>query len=589
MAVDSGSYTPETIKARQRMAEAMLKQGMDASPIQSPWQGWARVANALIGGMNLHDLGVEEKERNDEAGKLLADSLLGPSSPTPSTPMGAPGAPGAMGTPKPMTQGSPTSSVPDTRGGGDDFIEFVRKQEGFNPSAYGDYKQTSIGHGTKAMPGETTISKEEADKRLRTEVGQARQLVQAWAKDNGVTLSPKREDALTDLTFNAGTKWMGEGLGSAAKAGDWTGAQKSFLQYINAGGKPLPGLLARRNAAVGWLADDTMPVDPATEGGLPVPPQMAAAAAGIPGATSASPRADLPASPAAVTQGPPIAQDQRLRAMLTSSNPQVRQIGIALATEAAKRQMAGRDVSFGVIGKNQFGDDEYGWIDKTGRTVTPVGGTRSAPASTPTPTQATPAPGAPAPAAVVPATAPAAAPAIEPPPPGVDPKEWRKIQTKRAATEAADKDRKTAAATIVTDDIDRALKLEREATLPASGPLAALTQHVPGTNAYDVKSLLTTVKANAGFDRLQAMRAASPTGGALGAVSNKENELLQAAIGNLEQSQSQEQFRRNLKRVKNVYLDIIHGQGKGPEREKIDDDGGEGWQDVGGVKIREKR
>jgi GH24 family phage-related lysozyme (muramidase) len=587
MAVDSGTYTSSTMKARQRLAEAMMKQGMDTSPIGSHWQGLSRLANALIGGMSLNRLESEEKAQNEAAGKAMADSLLGPSAsaPTQST---------SLGDGKRTLMPSATSS-PDTRGGGDDFLEFVRKQEGWNPKAYGDYKQTSIGYGTKAMPGETEISREEGEKRLRTELSQSRQLVQAWAKEKGLTLSPKRDDALTDLTFNSGTKWMGEGLGQAAAKGDWQAAQRSFLQYINAGGKPLPGLLARRNAAVGWLADGTMPPPPeaalAAAEGLPPQDVAAAMAPAAPAAMPPMPTQVAQAPSATMTdagpqqQMPAIMQDQRLRAMITSPHPQVRQMGIALATEAAKRQMAGRDVTFGVIGKNQFGDEQYGWIDKTGRTITPVGGSpmpQGAPGGAP---GATPAPAAPAAAAPE-----AEAPNIPLPPPGVDPKEWRKIQTKSVAAKAADKPRRDAAATIVTDDIDRALKLADDATLPATGPLAAVTQYIPGTNSYDVRNLLTTIKSNAGFDRLQQMREASPTGGALGAVSNRENELLQSTIGNLEQSQSDAQFRRNLKRVKNVYLDIIHGKGKGPPREDISGDGGDdGWQDIGGVKIREKR
>lgn len=572
MAVDSGEYTPATMKMRQRLAEAMMKEGMQTGPISSHWQGLSRLANAMFGGMAMNRLATEEKDQTAAAGKAMSDALLGPSASTPT-----------QGAIKSDTQQRMTPTSTDTRGGSDDYMDFVRKQEGWNPKAYGDYKQTSIGYGTKAMPGETEITPEEGEKRLRTEIGQSRQLVQAWAKEKGLMLSPKREDALTDLTFNSGTKWMNDGLGQKAAAGDWKGAQQSFVQYVNAGGKPLPGLLKRRLAAAPWLMDETMPqAAPPSQAALMAaeglePQALAQAAPQAPPA--AMPQQMAQAGTATMNDASPqqqggIMSDQRLRAMIQSPIPQVRQMGIALATEAAKRGLAGRDISFGPIGEDQYGVKTYGWIDKTGRTVTPVGG---------------------APAAAAPGGAPAApdaqaAPEIPPPPPGVDPKKWREGQTKRALAQTADKDRKTASGSIVTDDIDRALKLEKDATLPASGPLAAVTQFIPGTNSYDVKQLLTTVKANAGFDRLQAMREASPTGGALGSVSNMENQLLQAAIGNLEQSQSPEQWRYNLKRVKNIYLDVVHGKGQGPAREALDDAKDDsGWQDIGGVKIREKR
>ena len=60
---------------------------------------------------------------------------------------------------------------------------------------------------------------------------------------------------------------------------------------------------------------------------------------------------------------------------------------------------------------------------------------------------------------------------------------------------------------------------------------------VPGSSAKNVSALLDTVKANVGFEQLSAMRAASPTGGALGAVSERENALLQSVLGSVEQSQ----------------------------------------------------
>lgn len=74
----------------------------------------------------------------------------------------------------------------------------------------------------------------------------------------------------------------------------------------------------------------------------------------------------------------------------------------------------------------------------------------------------------------------------------------------------------------------------------------ALSGVVPGTPAYDLKSDVETLLANAGFDRLSEMRANSPTGGALGQVSERELSLLQAAAQNLQTSQSKGQFLRNL-------------------------------------------
>jgi hypothetical protein len=127
-------------------------------------------------------------------------------------------------------------------------------------------------------------------------------------------------------------------------------------------------------------------------------------------------------------------------------------------------------------------------------------------------------------------------------------------------------------ANIVVDDIDRALDITKKSavSLPVigevggntvTGGLGDIMKNFGGTNARDVAGLVETVKANVTFDKLQQMRKASPTGAALGAVSDTENRLLGAAVGDLQQSQSREQFERNLKRVKKIYNEVIHGPG----------------------------
>ena len=119
---------------------------------------------------------------------------------------------------------------------------------------------------------------------------------------------------------------------------------------------------------------------------------------------------------------------------------------------------------------------------------------------------------------------------------------------------------------LVTQDIRRALQLVENATLPTTGAVGSLLSKLPGTASANLNALLTTVKANIGFDRLQRMRESSPTGGALGQVSDRERVALEATLGNLEQSQTKEQVLFNLVRIHNQILDTVHGQGQGPAR-----------------------
>ncbi|MCZ4270887.1 hypothetical protein [Maritalea porphyrae] len=70
--------------------------------------------------------------------------------------------------------------------------------------------------------------------------------------------------------------------------------------------------------------------------------------------------------------------------------------------------------------------------------------------------------------------------------------------------------------------------------------------------ATDVRNNLATLQSIVSFDRLQAMRDASPTGGALGAVSERELALLQASLGALSQDSSEEQMRQTLEFIDGI-------------------------------------
>ena len=90
-----------------------------------------------------------------------------------------------------------------------------------------------------------------------------------------------------------------------------------------------------------------------------------------------------------------------------------------------------------------------------------------------------------------------------------------------------------------------------------TGLFGSIMSAVPGTAAHDVKMDIQTVQAAVGFDRLQAMRDASPTGGALGQVSERELAQLNASLGALEQSQSREQFIARMQAVRRHYISTV--------------------------------
>ena len=113
---------------------------------------------------------------------------------------------------------------------------------------------------------------------------------------------------------------------------------------------------------------------------------------------------------------------------------------------------------------------------------------------------------------------------------------------------------------IVSQHAQGIRKLMEESTFPVTG-LFSVTQSVPGIPAHDVSKRVETLQAIAGFDQLNRMRQESPTGGALGQVSERELKFLQSVIGSLELSQSKGQFLENLARVEATFNEIVHGGG----------------------------
>ena len=136
--------------------------------------------------------------------------------------------------------------------------------------------------------------------------------------------------------------------------------------------------------------------------------------------------------------------------------------------------------------------------------------------------------------------------------------QYRPIPGTPAAEKAVDKEKKEvlrinnqlASVNLVDRTIEKALG---QLSPKTTGIVGVGASKIPGTDAYTLKATLNTVVANLGFDKLQAMRDASPTGGALGQVAVKEIEFLQQTIASLDQGLSQEELAKNLGEIKASY------------------------------------
>lgn len=119
--------------------------------------------------------------------------------------------------------------------------------------AYWDFKQWTNGFGTRAKHQHEEINQQEAHKRFSEEFGEAQEEVNKFAPN----LDTGTKMALSSLTFNAGSKWMREGLGKLVKEGASPELiREKFIQYHHAGGKPNPLLLERRNKEAQWIGSE---------------------------------------------------------------------------------------------------------------------------------------------------------------------------------------------------------------------------------------------------------------------------------------------------------------------------------------------
>jgi GH24 family phage-related lysozyme (muramidase) len=152
------------------------------------------------------------------------------------------------------------------------LLDAIKGFEGYSATPSWDYNQYSSGWGTRSKPGEI-VDKDTHEQRLRDEVTKAAGIVDSQVPG----LPAGVRDAMISLTYNSGDKWARSGLGEKLRAGDYEGAKDLFTQYNKAGGRPLQGLINRRNTEASWfdstnIPDNTFASEPASgsPAGMPV-------------------------------------------------------------------------------------------------------------------------------------------------------------------------------------------------------------------------------------------------------------------------------------------------------------------------------
>lgn len=159
---------PELANALRKRQEgaALMRQGMDTSPIQSPWQGVSRLAQALLGGYEARK-GDEEITGTAEKRRKMAAELMAPYSPVGVPPQTVPPAGASDGVVAPRAS-MPAAGSPDLMGLVAPIAQqhgvplglamaLLQQESGGNPGAVGDNGK-SVGLGqiqdaTARQPG----------------------------------------------------------------------------------------------------------------------------------------------------------------------------------------------------------------------------------------------------------------------------------------------------------------------------------------------------------------------------------------------------------------------------------------------------
>lgn len=125
-------------------------------------------------------------------------------------------------------------------------LDLIKRHEGLRLNAYQDSVGVwTVGYGsTKGVTEGMTITQEEADARLKTDVIAAEKCVNNCV---AVPLSQNEFDALCSFAFNLGCGALrGSTLLRKLNDSDYDGASAEFKKWDHAGGKVLAGLTKRR-------------------------------------------------------------------------------------------------------------------------------------------------------------------------------------------------------------------------------------------------------------------------------------------------------------------------------------------------------
>lgn len=378
--------TPEAIAAQRKIAQAMMARSADYSPVQSGWQGAARVAEGLVGGLDARMADVAERKNATAEQALLASLIGGGAAPAAAVapavmpPAAAPVVAAPIGPdqavyPAPAAPpAAPTTFRPGIAApaAGDAASAIAAIESGGKYDKLGPVTKT----GDRAY-GKYQVMGDNVPEWTRTHLGKAMTPEQFLA-------SPEAQDAVFKGQFGQyANKYGPEGAAKAWFAGERGMNNPNAKDQL---GTSVAAYAAKFTRGMGGPA--AAPVDPAA---IPAGAQPAEGYA-IPGQPS-------PAV-AQVAQAMPQSSAKLMAAMASPyvSEGTKKVLGIMLQSQLSSEGVttvdAGNKVivmdkrgnvvkelpkgepnkgpEFGVIGKDEFGNEQYGWRDPRTQSTTPA-------------------------------------------------------------------------------------------------------------------------------------------------------------------------------------------------------------------------
>ena len=147
--------------------------------------------------------------------------------------------------------------------------------------------------------------------------------------------------------------------------------------------------------------------------------------------------------------------------------------------------------------------------------------------------------------------------------------------------------RKETATDVITNAASNARNILKNNNLVTGTP-GKLASYLSESPAAELRRQVGVLKSQATIETLTAMRQASPTGGALGSVTEKEGAMLAAAAGAIDPDGSLPDVQKSLDNYEHTLLRVIHGPKVGDAIFEQTRQPDEVQTDIPGVKIRRK-